>query len=533
MEQPSERGLSPIVRNNAGGTSHIVDLWNRLNRFLILGIEGGTYYVNEKTHTLNNVKVVDEALLDDPRRVISMLVEVSTNGRAPKNDYAIFVLAKAASHVNPNIRRYALSHLNEVCRTGTHLFQFIAFVDSMRGWGPGLRKAVANWYLSKSADSLAYQVLKYQNRENWSHRDVLRKTHPKTDSEQHNALFQYVTKGLPAVEDTFALPELAVAHAIVHQYPESADITVEKVQRYNLSREMVPTEHLTNREVLTALAENMPYMALMRNLGNLTRHGVFNGTELLWTVRSKLADPEYIQKSRVHPINILTALRTYGQGQGFRGSNTWSPAPPILYALEEAFYAAFKNVEPTGKRFMVGVDVSGSMAMRPSEGILTAAEIAAALSMMLVRTEEWVKVFGFHQGLLPFNFTRNHILEQVLKITAINNGGGTDASLLFNHAIENRIPTDVFVVITDNETWAHDQNRYSYSRYTTQRGGGMPSQRLKEYRDLMGIDAKLLVLATAATEFSIADPNDRGMLDIAGFDSAVPEIMREFVLGNI
>lgn len=46
-------------------------------------------------------------------------------------------------------------------------------------------------------------------------------------------------------------------------------------------------------------------------------------------------------------------------------------------------------------------------------------------------------------------------------------------------------------------------------------------------------DAKLVVMGMASTGFTIADPTDPGMLDICGFDSAVPELLKEFVLGNI
>ena len=37
----------------------------------------------------------------------------------------------------------------------------------------------------------------------------------------------------------------------------------------------------------------------------------------------------------------------------------------------------------------------------------------------------------------------------------------------------------------------------------------------------------------AANEFTIADPEDAGMLDMAGFDSAAPEVIRNFALGEI
>lgn len=63
------------------------------------------------------------------------------------------------------------------------------------------------------------------------------------------------------------------------------------------------------------------------------------------------------------------------------------------------------------------------------------------------------------------------------------------------------------------------------------------AQCLRQYRAMhpekRGNDAaKLMVCAFSSTGFSIADPQDAGMLDVAGFDSALPEIMEDFVLGG-
>src|SRR3954463_8788306 len=51
----------------------------------------------------------------------------------------------------------------------------------MRGWGRSVKNAVSDWYLQKNADQLAYQLVKYQNRDGWSHRDVLKLAHPRTN----------------------------------------------------------------------------------------------------------------------------------------------------------------------------------------------------------------------------------------------------------------------------------------------------------------------------------------------------------------
>ena len=75
-------------------------------------------------------------------------------------------------------RRAALEALPRVCRTSTHLFQFATFVEGFRGWGRALRRAVGGWYAARSPESLAYQAVKYRQRDGMTHRDLLRLAHP-------------------------------------------------------------------------------------------------------------------------------------------------------------------------------------------------------------------------------------------------------------------------------------------------------------------------------------------------------------------
>ena len=170
----TQRAHEAQVKNSAGGYSFEVDTWKRLHRFLLLGTEGGSYYAGEQKLTVENAKVVTGLLREDGYRVVDIAVSISKAGRAPKNDPAIYVMALAAKVGDENTRRYALAKMHEVCRTGTHLFQFVDFVNQLGGWGRATRRAVANWYLDKDIGRLAYQVVKYRNRHGWSHRDVLR-----------------------------------------------------------------------------------------------------------------------------------------------------------------------------------------------------------------------------------------------------------------------------------------------------------------------------------------------------------------------
>jgi 60 kDa SS-A/Ro ribonucleoprotein len=178
------------VANSGGGYSWQVDDWTRFDRFLILGAEGGTYYISERDLVKQNHDALIRCIKTDGVRAVNRIAEISGSGRAPKNDPAIFALALVATHGHAHARGHALANLCSVCRTGTHLFHFAEYVNAMRGWGRGLRNAIGRWYVYRKADDLAHQAVKYQRRDGWSHGDLLRLAHPKAPSAQHEAVFR-------------------------------------------------------------------------------------------------------------------------------------------------------------------------------------------------------------------------------------------------------------------------------------------------------------------------------------------------------
>lgn len=155
-------GRTDEVKNNAGGFTFKVSDKDRLERFLILGTEGGTYYVGEKKLTKDNAAFVRSMIAKDERLVVDTLVDVSVNARAFRNTPAIFTLALVIAEGQD--KAYARAAVNKVVRTGTHLFEFAQFLDDFGGWGRAKRRAIAGWAESKTDDELAYQVVKYRSR---------------------------------------------------------------------------------------------------------------------------------------------------------------------------------------------------------------------------------------------------------------------------------------------------------------------------------------------------------------------------------
>lgn len=499
-----------MVENSAGGFVFQTDSWVQFERFLILGTEGGTYYAKEKKLTIENAKNTIACIQKDGPRVVRELVQISSSGRAAKNGPAIFALALCVTFGSQETKKESYSCLVEICRTGTHLFEFCQAIKDLRGWSRGLRTAVANWYLKN--DKVAYQLIKYRQRNGWTHRDVLRLCHAKAKDPVKNELLKWAV-GKKA--DSSALPGLVIAMESL-SHTKSVHAAGQIIVDNHLPREAVPTELLKHKEIWEALLHKMPLMAMIRNLGVMTAKGVVTSNFDASTrdVIQKL-NLEAIRRSKVHPMHILTALKIYAQGRGMKGKLSWSPVPKIVDALDDAFYMAFENVRPTNKNFLIGLDVSGSMDS-PVLGLpLSAREATAAMSLVMARTEPSLQIFCFSNYPLNFQISEKSRLEDLLKATRGLPFQGTDCSLPMRVATIHRLPIDVFMILTDNETWAGDIH---------------PKQALDEYRQTMGRDAKCIVVGTTATNFTIADPSDKGMLDVVGFDSSIPEIIRKFVI---
>ncbi len=219
-------------------------------------------------------------------------------------------------------------------------------------------------------DALAYQAVKYRQRAGVTHRDLLRLAHPAARvgagnptldvSDEHARLFEWIVRG----GETDGLPRL-VEGFVRAQEAATPRETAALVREYRLPREALQPEHLTSPEVWEALLEDMPMTALIRNLATMTRVGVLApGSDGTATAVAQLGDAERIRRARVHPIAVLAALRTYASGRGARGRGEWNPVREVVDALDAAFYTAFGNVEPAGKRLLLALDVSGSMTWR-------------------------------------------------------------------------------------------------------------------------------------------------------------------------
>ena len=296
-------------------------------------------------------------------------------------------------------------------------------------------------------------------------------------------------------------------------------------QNKKIQREHLPTELLNTPQIWNTLLAGMGMTALVRNLGKLSQVGVASSRSQ--EIIKMLTDSKNVKESRIHPLQVLVGMKTYSQGKGDIGSMTWPVNSYITTALSTTFRQAFGNITPTGKRFMIGLDVSGSMTMCMCAGAknITPREGSVAMAMMTLHAEgaQNVHIYGFSNIFYNFNgkIRPEMTIQDAIKATDVP-FGATDCALPMTEALKmytrSGVGIDVFCVYTDSETYAPTVH---------------PQVALEEYRRVTGIDAKLIVIGMVANQLTIADPKDKNTLNLAGFDTSTPELISMFVRGLI
>lgn len=511
VNEPIITRENDMVPNRGGGYGFYIDPVRQLRRFLILGSDSPTYYASAQEMTKENCGNIIKIIQSGDVKFLDEIVTVSYEGLAPKNDAALFALALVYVFGNESLKWAATGKFNKIVRTASHLFQFRKYLKDMgKGNGRSVRGAISGWYnqFKDRPEALAMQVVKYQNRNKWSHRNVALLAHVKPATMDISGILGWAVgkSSLIANEE---------ARGIIEAYEEikrstDSKFIAEKLKEFRLPWEIVPTDQ-RDKTMWRALIPHMGSTALIRNIRNMSKTGAISvggdGVAHMEALCGKLQDEKQLRSDRIHPLHLLVALKELQKDTDFI-------IPPVLKSLENAFYKAFKYQESSGKRFMIGVDVSGSMKRGEVAGCpqIEPWEGAGLLALQLVKSEPKTLVYGFAHSTLNLNVTDNDNMDSLRNKLLRSDFGSTNPGALIRFALEKSIPVDVFIVITDNEA----------------NSGHHPSQVLKEYRNKMNNNAKMVVISMTPVNYSIADPKDQGQMDVVGFDSSVPAIIQNF-----
>lgn len=93
------------------------------------------------------------------------------------------------------VRAEARARVVEVCGPdGPAVLALARHLHGLGGWGRGVRRAIAGWYEQLPEDALVQACLHQPAQARWTHRDVLRLVHPRSEAPLRNAAFQWLTR---------------------------------------------------------------------------------------------------------------------------------------------------------------------------------------------------------------------------------------------------------------------------------------------------------------------------------------------------
>ncbi|NEZ63549.1 TROVE domain-containing protein [Leptolyngbyaceae cyanobacterium CCMR0082] len=517
--QPIPGRQADMIQGRSGGYQFKIDLWQQLRRCLLLGTAQGSFYANKHELTEEFVNVVTQAVVIDSARTAQEILYAS-DGHAINNSAPLFALVLLSIGETPAAKGAFQEIFLQVVRTGSHFYEWLNYTRSLRGFGKLIRACGKTWLANPDARALAYQLLKYQQRHGYTHRDALRLFHVKPETPDHQALYQWATQGWTSLPE--APPSEAMAQIWWYErVKRDPSLTLEAIRQGRLTHEMIAPVGNMDREAWQLLFKDMPMGALLRNLGSLTHLGVltFNRSKNLRYLAERLQSKKNLRKARIHPIDILKALKTYQSGGKLgRSQKTWQPIPRVLDILETALERSFDVVQPTGKTFLHAVDVSGSMSYYTVSSVgLTCCEIATTLALATAKAEQNYIIRGFSTEFCDLKITARDSFSSALAKASNQNFGGTDAAVAYDWAIRHRVHVDVFCFWTDCESWA---------------GKAHPSQRLADYRRRVNPQAKAIYVTLAPYKVSLVDPQDPDSWDFSGFDPAMPKAIQMIAAGT-
>jgi 60 kDa SS-A/Ro ribonucleoprotein len=513
-----EQEQSPNVQPEQKGSSHHHHR-EQFKRFLWTGSEAGVYQASGDAAALDFGPSKNSGLVKTMQALGGEAVDVILSTPQARPEAAFFALAVAASprFATREVNAGALAALPLVARKAHHITAFTDAAAKTRGWGRGLRSAVSNWYAAQPANLLVSQILRRPSRNLKTHRSLLRLAHPKANTAEQNALYQWISEGSLGHLGTPDIRSASLRQAEGFERARDASSAGELVQiieDYRLGPAHVPLRWHGQRAVWEAMFDHLSYRQLLRHLPAMTASGLLTRqSEFGALAVARIADRGRIRAASVHPLRIAEAMKYYrGQGKGVVES--------VFDALDEALHLAAAETAASsveaGSRILVAVDGTASMQGATVCGMAQVPAALAAGAMLLgFPVHPQLPAVVFHREVArEIEPVRNRRLPDILNQVRCT-PSRSDASAPVEYAIRNRLKVDAFVILTDRQSSTV----------------GL-AQSLLRYREASGCaDAKVVLVQMASRDVPGWQPAP-GAIAFAGLDAHAPVSLHAFLRDN-
>lgn len=379
VAQPLTHNSGPAARINAEQT---------LRRSVMTGmLWEDTFYEQGESIADRISKLVPKV---DPLEVGAMAYEART---IMKLRHMPLLIANEMSKHDTH-KKYVASVLEQIIQRPDELTEFMAIYhkDGRHPVSAQVKKGLALAY--RKFDE--YQLAKYNRKEQWKLRDVLRVVHPKPLTKDMGEMWGRV------MTNTLETPNTWEVRLSSGEDPKT------------MWTDLIQTKQLGA-------------LAFLRNLRNMEQAGV--SQQLIETGLDNL------NVSKVLPFRFITAAKY---------------APRLEGALERAMFRAVAGMEKLPGHTVFAIDNSGSMQRNISDkSEITMNDAAAALAMIGTELSEKATIYAFSDSCTLVPTRRGMALRDVMKRWMLPHGTN------FGHAvsvIDSHEDYDRLIVISDEQS---------------------------------------------------------------------------------
>jgi 60 kDa SS-A/Ro ribonucleoprotein len=511
--------------NEAGGSAYKMSDSLSLAQFACTGCFNATYYVSAKDQLETVKKLLPNV---DPELIAK--VAVYAHEKSFMKDMPAFLAAHLAVR-SPELLKKVF---HRIVTNGKMLRNFAQMLRSgelgRKSFGSVSKKLMQEWFRNKSS----YNIFVNSIGNDPSLADVMRMVHPKPENLEKAALFAYL---MGAEKHDGKLVVFGKNHKTKEQgvfYQHEWEALPEIVKLYENYKanggdipKGVPFEFLDSlglgKEEWIEVAKSMTWQQIRQNLNTLQRHGVFEDSELIDLIASKLRNPELIAKAKVFPYQLLMAYKM-----------TEGVPHAIQEALQDAMEIAISNVPPLGTVY-VAVDTSGSMGSpitgnrggKVVSSKATCIDVAALYASSILRTNKTAEVIPFAEAVKDIRLNPRDSVMTNAKILASLYGGGTNCSSALWKLNHEKKKGDAVIYVSDYESWVDSRTGF-WGNSVSPGTATMQQWNIFKQRNPK---AKLICIdLTPNTMAQVVERPD--ILQVGGFSDQVFNVVSSFLEGG-
>jgi 60 kDa SS-A/Ro ribonucleoprotein len=537
------------------------DLTNedKLKRFLYTGTPRGYYITGnsaarhfDKLPAIVPITWIESSTQD----FLNVLKSVNEDSLLSRRSNLFYVLAEAMTEkqLSASARQDIKKTVLELVKADEEFFDFIQYHTKTRNpnskMSTSLKKIIVKFYQDKRPQDLAVCVTKHDSYHKWTHKDLFKLCHFKTDNVQCEPVIKYVLYGatkLPEATDPVSKSivdylEKSNRLKVTEDVPEAVGLITQlhfTIDRVNskLNKEeavwLACLSEMTTREVLQCLFRFYKWGFIKAN------------SEFHEKTNRMLVDAHKITQCNLHPIEVFIYLKFFEKGGKCldpkflaylnqmeleadvlrRITTPIQPkCKPIIQSIKKCLKLSYSNVRPTEKRFLVCVDATahGDLNCYQNRRI-TYLEAAHAVIRYLLKVETNVSVAVFKDSQIQFvDLSKSH--NAVEKMQELR-GSYIDPTAPLEWAMNKKKTFDVFINIMTNDWLEH------VPQQSKKKAEKVP-EALAKYCKKMNLPETRVVKMFLASPAGVHADNCRNILSIAGFTVDVPKVLEAFCRGH-